>query len=71
LPTVLDRLFEDPVLVAEPIPHCRQLHRRHRIEKARRKAAEPAVAEPGIGFFFQRRKSVDVLLVDETPGQKL
>ena len=67
MPAIADRLFEDPILVTQPVPHGRQLHRRHRIEKARRKPPKPAIAEPGIGLLLECRKSVDIVVVDETP----
>ena len=44
LPAVLDGLSEDAVFVTQPIAHRRQLHRRHRVEKASRQAPEPAVS---------------------------
>ena len=63
LPAVLDGLFEDAVFVTQPIAHRRQLHRRHRVEKASRKAPEPAVSEAGVGFFFDEAEPIDVLLL--------
>ena len=63
LPAVLDGLLEDAVFVTQPIAHRRQLHGRHRVEKASREAPEPAVSEAGIGFFFDEAEPIDVLLL--------
>ena len=60
LPAVLDGLFEDAVFVTQPVAHGRELHRRHRIEKAGRQATEPAVSQPGVGFLFDEAEPVEV-----------
>ncbi len=48
LPAVYDRLPKDPVLVAQPVAHRRQLQGRHRVEEASRQASKAAVAEARI-----------------------
>ena len=63
LPAALDGLFEDAILVTQPIAHRRQLHRRHRVEKASRKTPEPAVSETSVGLFFDEADPIDVLLL--------
>src|SRR5262249_18406124 len=65
LPTVLDRLPEHPVLVAQAVAHGRELHRRHRVEEARRESPEAAVAEPGVGLLLEEADPVEVLLSDD------
>jgi hypothetical protein len=63
LPAVLNRLPEHAVLIAQPVAHGRKLHRRHRVEKARGEAAEPAVAQPGVGLLLEQGKPVEALVV--------
>jgi hypothetical protein len=63
LPTILDGLPEDAVLVPQPVAHGRELHRRHRVEKARREAAKPAVAQAGIGLLLEQGKPVQAPVV--------
>src|SRR5262249_40511378 len=45
LPAVLNRLFEDPVLISQAVPHGRNLHRGHGVDKASRQPPQPAVAQ--------------------------
>jgi hypothetical protein len=45
-PSIEERLLEDPVLVADAVPHRRDRHGGQRIEEARCEAPEPPVAEP-------------------------
>ena len=65
LPAVLDRLPEHAVLVAEPVAHGGQLHRRHRVEEAGREPPEAAVAEAGVGLLLEEAEPVEVLLRDD------
>src|SRR4051812_6778865 len=71
LPAVLDRLLENSVFVAQPVPHRRKLHCRHRIEKAGGKTAEPAIAKPCIGLLLENRQTVELLLVKETARERV
>ena len=71
LPAVLDRLLEDAVFVAQPVPHRRKLHRRHRIEKAGGEPAEPAIAEPGVGLLLEDREPVELLFVKEAARDRV
>ena len=64
LPTVLDGLLEHSVLVPEPVPHRRQLHRGHGVEKARGQTPEPAVAQPGVGFLLEQAEPIEGRLLD-------
>ena len=59
LPAVLDRLAEDAVLVAQPVAHGRDLHRRQRVEEAGGQAPEPAVAEAGVRLLLERARPVE------------
>ena len=59
LPAVLDGLSEDAVFVAQPVAHGRELHRRHRIEEARRQAPEPAVAQARVGLLLEQLEPVE------------
>src|SRR5271166_4979289 len=52
LPAVFDRLPEHAIFITQPVTHRRQLHRRHRVEKAGGEPPEPAVYEAGIGFLL-------------------
>src|SRR3989475_5579221 len=65
LPAVLDRLPEHAVLVAHPVAHRGQLHRRHRVEEARSESAEAAVAEASVGLLLEQAHPVEVLLRDD------
>ena len=62
LPAIDGRLFEHAVFVAQPVAHRRQLHRRHRVEKACGQAAESAVSKAGIGFLFEQAQHVELFL---------
>src|SRR5437762_843712 len=64
LPAVLNRLFKDAVFVAQAVAHGGNLHRRHRIEEARRQAPEAAVTQARIGFLLQQLEPIEVLLLD-------
>src|SRR5262245_57340014 len=68
LPAVLDRLLENAVLVSQTIAHRRDLHRRHRIEKASSEAAKSAVTQPRVGLLLQQLEPIKVLLLDEFSG---
>ena len=63
LPAVLDGLAEHAVFVPQTVTHGRKLHRGHRVEEASRQAAEPAVAQAGIGFLLQEAEPIEVLLL--------
>src|SRR5882724_5574674 len=67
LPTVLDGLPEHSVLVPEPVPHRRQAHGGHRIEKARGQTPEPAISQPGVGFLLEHAQPIPgrLLVVEE------
>jgi hypothetical protein len=41
----------------------------NRIEEAGRQAAEPAVAQPGVGLLFQQAEPIEALLLDGLPGE--
>jgi hypothetical protein len=47
LPPVANHLIEDAELVAQPVPDRGNIQRRQRIHVTGRKAAEPAIAQPG------------------------
>ena len=59
LPAVLDGLPEHSVLVPEPVAHRRQLHRGHRVEKARGQTPEPAIAQPRVGLLFEQAEPIE------------
>ena len=65
LPAVPDRLFEHAVFIAQAISHGRQLHRGHRIEKARRQTPESAVPQSGIRFLLKQAQPVDIFARDD------
>ncbi len=71
LPAILNGLFEHAVFVTQPVAHGRELHRRHRVEKAGRQAAEPAVSQPGIGFLFNEAERVEVLAVGDFLDERI
>ena len=56
---LVDRLGEDPVVVADAVADRRELQGRERIEVAGREPAEAAVAESGVGFLL--RDAVEVV----------
>ena len=70
LPTVGDGLPEHPVLVPEPIPDGRQLHRRHRVEEARGETSEAAVAEPSVGLLFEQPEPIERVPLDDVAHQR-
>jgi hypothetical protein len=43
----------------QPVAHGRKLHRRHRVEKARRQASEPPIAEAGVRFLLEKAEPVE------------
>ncbi len=71
LPAVLDGLPEHAVLVAQPIAHGGELHGGHRVEKARRQAAEPPIAQARVGFLFEEVEPIEVLVLDSLPGERI
>jgi hypothetical protein len=64
LPAVANFLPEDAVLVAKPIAHRWQRHRRHRVQEAGREAAEAAVAQACIGFLVKNLHPLAAVLVE-------
>ena len=64
LPTVLDRLLEDAVFVAQTVAHGRNLHRGHRIKEASRQSSQATVTQTRVGFLFQQLEPIEVLLLD-------
>jgi hypothetical protein len=62
LPSVLDGLFEDAVLVAQTIAHRRQFQRRHRFDEAGGKPSEPSISQPCIRFLLEQLQPVEALL---------
>src|SRR5207249_4227485 len=64
LPAAFDGLPEHPVLVAESVPHRRQLHRRHRVEKIRGQAPEAAIAQSGVGLLLEQTEPIERRLLD-------
>ena len=71
LPAVQDGLLEHAVLVAQSITHRRQLHRRHRIEKARREPPEPAIAETGIGLLLEQAQPIEAPAIGCTLDERI
>src|SRR5437899_1502740 len=64
LEAFLDRLPENAVFVTQAIAHRRDPERGERIDEAGRQAPEPAIAQTGIGFLFEQREPVEILLLD-------
>ncbi len=64
LPAVTDGLAEHAVFVPQPVAHCRELHRGHRVEEAGRQAPQPAVAQARVRFLFEQAEPVEILLLD-------
>ncbi len=62
LPAVLNVLLEDAVLVAQSVPHRRQVQGCHGLDEAGRQAAQAAITETRIGLLIQEFVPVDVLL---------
>src|SRR5262249_37110597 len=63
LPTVLDGLLENTVLIPQAVAHRRNLHRRHRVEKTSRQAPEASIAQTCIGLLLEELEPVEVLLL--------
>ena len=60
MPATDDLLTEHTVLVAQPVPHCRNLPRGERIEETGRETSEPAVAESGVRLLLDQLDPVEV-----------
>ena len=58
LPSVLEHLTEDPVVVADAVPVRRDSERRHALHEAGGEPSEAAVAKPRVGL--ERAKMVEV-----------
>ena len=67
LPAVLERLPEQPVLVANAVAVRGEAHGRHGVEEAGGETAETAVAERGIGLVGEERAVVDAEALDDGP----
>ena len=65
LPTVLEGLAEQAVIVADAVAVGGQSDGRHRIEEAGGQAAEPPVAERRVGLVGKQGGIVDVELRDQ------
>ena len=63
-PGVLDRLAEDSIFVAETVSHGRKLHGGQGVEEASGQPAQPAIAQAGVGFLFQKIQPVEMSLLD-------
>src|SRR5580700_2203315 len=59
LPAIDDGLLKHAVFIAKTVAGCGKLHGGHRVEEARRKAAQTAVAQAGIGFLLEQIEPVD------------
>ena len=59
LPAVDERLAEDPVLVADAVADAGHVHRRERVDEARREPAEATVAEAGLDLRLTQLRQVD------------
>src|SRR5207245_7513367 len=60
LPAVVDRLPEHAVFVAQSVAHGGAVQRRHRVEKARCQAPEPAIAQARVGFPLEQLEPIEV-----------
>ncbi len=67
LEAVFDRLPEHAVLVAQAVPHGRDLQRGQRFDEAGRESSEAAVAEAGVRLLFEQPEPVEVLLLGGLP----
>src|ERR1700678_4552066 len=63
LPAIHDRLLEHSIFIAQAITRRWKLHRGHRVEKARREAAEASVPETSVWFLLHQFKPVDALFL--------
>src|SRR4249919_1176131 len=59
LPAILDRLFEDAVLVTQPIAHRRELQCGHRVQEAGRQPSESTVAQSGVRLLLEYSGPID------------
>ena len=64
MPAVLNGLLEDAVFVAQAVAHGRDLHRRHRVEKASRQTPQTAITQTRVGFLLEQLEPIEVLLLD-------
>src|SRR5262249_39016808 len=53
----------------ESVPHRGQLHRGHRVEKARRQPPKPAISQSGVGLLLEQPEPVEGCLFDRVAHQ--
>src|SRR5215469_16173624 len=71
LPAILDRLFENSVLVTESVAHRLQLHCCHGVDKNSSEAPETAVTEAGIGFLLQHARPVEASFLNRLLNERV
>ena len=75
LPAIVDRLPEHAVFIAQAVSDCRQLKRRHGIEKTGRQPSESAVAQARVGLLIEHSEPIEILLpraiARQPPQQKI
>ncbi len=71
LPAVLEALLEHAELVTQAVADGRQLHRRQRVHEARGQAAEAAVPEASVGFFFEQADPIEIVVLHGLGDQRV
>ena len=69
LAAVDDPLAEDAIVVPEAVAHAGEVQGGHRVEVARREAAEAAVAEAGVGLVVAQVVPVDAVLLERVAAE--
>ena len=71
LVAVLDLLAKDPVMVAQPIAHRRNLHGRQRIDEASGETPEAAITQAGIRLLLRQLQQVQAFALDDVVHDRL
>src|SRR5215510_13593008 len=64
LPSILDCLLKNAILIPQAIAYRGQLHRCHRVQEASRQSPQSTVTEASIGLLFKEPKPIKVFLFD-------
>ncbi len=69
LPPVLDDLLKEAVVITDTVAAGGDPKARHALQKARRKAAEAAIAERGVGLGAAHPRGIDAEIAERQPDE--
>src|SRR5262249_2146774 len=64
LPTIFNRLLENPVFIAQTIAHRWQLQGRHRIEEAGCQTSQSPISQTGVGLLLEQIEPIQISVLN-------